>query len=366
VQLIGGNDGLNTVIPYRDPAYAPARPRRRVPKESVLPMEGNADLGFHPALTGLRDLYRTGHLAIVQGVGYPQPNRSHFESQTVWDSGDPTLQNRTLGWAGRLLDQLHDLRGEVAQGIAIEDLLPLSMTPVSAPVQTVPDVAKFGIQFRDRFLSEKSAVLDAYQKLYAMAVPESEERGYARRISREAFEGSSTVLNAIQNYQPKASYPATAFGKQIQSIAQLILGGVTAQVYHVFQNGYDHHSDQLTKHGPLLQELGDSLSAFYQDLQAYHLEEDVTVVVYTEFGRRVQENGSLGTDHGVAGITFVFGGQVRGGLYGDYPSLTDLDEGDLKFNVDFRSVYATLIDNWLGGNSADLLGGTFPLLNFLS
>ena len=363
VQLAGGNDGLNTVIPFRNGTYTKARPSLRYGSNEALPL-GTTGLALHPAMRALRDLYDTGRLAVIQGVGYPSPNRSHFESMDIWQTADPKL-SRYIGWAGRLLDEIHDRQGGLAQGVALSDELPLSLIAEKALVQTMEDPEKYQIQVEDRLKTEKSALLAAYRNLYSAETRETEGRRYVRETGGETYTGTVGFQSAIRRYQPKATYPGGGLGPQLQDVARMLIGGAPGQVYHASLNGFDTHASQRGTHGNLMSNLSESLAAFYLDLRAHDRHEDVTVVTFSEFGRRVFQNGSDGTDHGAASVMFVLGGLVRGGMYGNYPSLTDLDDGDLKHNVDFRSVYATLIDNWMGADADVALGGAFPRLGFL-
>jgi uncharacterized protein (DUF1501 family) len=217
----------------------------------------------------------------------------------------------------------------------------------------------------DRFKADRNRILTSFNKIYGATPQENERHQFVRSTGMDTYEGTTAFQNAIRNYQPKASYPGDGLGPELQSVARMLIGGSPTQVYHTTLGGFDTHSSQRGQHGNLLTNLSNSLAAFYTDLQAHNLHEDVTVVTFSEFGRRVAENGSDGTDHGAASVMFVTGGLVKGGLYGNYPSLTDLGDGDLKFNTDFRSVYATLIYNWMGGDPDTLLGATYPRLGFL-
>jgi uncharacterized protein (DUF1501 family) len=362
VQMQGGNDGINTVIPYKDPAYSAARTTLRYDSAKVLPITGT-DLGFHPAMTGFRDLYDAGRLAIVQGVGYPQPNLSHFASTDIWETGDPLLKDST-GWAGRLLDEIHDLQGGLSQGIAISDQLPTSLISEKSSVRTMQDPSSFSIQIDDRWSGEKTPLLRAFSGMYAAAPQEDDNRRYARETANDTYASTISLQNALKTYRPSATYPNNDLARQLQSVAQMIIGGSEAQVYQVMIGGFDTHSNQLTDHGNALRDLSSGMTAFYADLQGHNLHEDVTTVTFSEFGRRVQQNNG-GTDHGTASVLFVLGGSVQGGLYGNYPSLTNLDGGNLRYNMDFRSVYSALISNWMGADPVALLGGSFPPLGFL-
>jgi uncharacterized protein (DUF1501 family) len=365
VQLLGGNDGLNTLIPIKDPAYARNRYSIRYTSTNTLPI-GDGTVALHPAMTALRDLFNTGRVAVLQGVGYPNPNRSHFESQDIWETADidPFDYDSRIGWAGKLLDQIHDMRGGLTQGVSISDQLPLTLISEKSVGQTIDDADKYQIQIP--LSSEKNNVMLAYRNMYMNEImTEADAVRNVRRTGGDTYTSTIQFQNAIRNYAPAATYPGGGLGPQLQSVAKMIVGNSPTQVYHTALGGFDTHTNQLGSHYGLMQNLSASLAAFYRDLQGHGRHEDVTVVTFSEFGRRTYENGSAGTDHGAASVMFVTGGLVRGGFYGDYPSLTDLDDGDLKYNVDFRSVYATLIQNWMGANATELLGAGFPILGFL-
>lgn len=364
VQLQGGNDGVNTVIPYRNPAYARNRYNLRYSSQEVLPI-GTGGMALHPAMSSLRDLFDVGRVAVIQGVGYPNPNRSHFESTDIWETADvdPYDYDSRIGWAGKLLDQIHDLRGGLTQGVSISDQLPLTLISEKSVGQTLDDANNYQILISQA--TEKAQLMSAYRRMYNAAPQEPDALMTVRRTGYDTYYSTQQFQNAVRNYQPFATYPGGGLGPQLQSVAKMIVGGSATQVYHTVLGGFDTHTEQRGGHGNLLNNLSSSLTAFYRDLEGHKRHEDVVVVTFSEFGRRTYENGSAGTDHGAASVMFITGGLVRGGFYGNYPSLTDLDDGDLKHNVDFRSVYATLIQNWMGANAAQLLEGTFPVLGFL-
>ncbi|MBW3624520.1 MAG: DUF1501 domain-containing protein [Armatimonadetes bacterium] len=365
VQLQGGNDGINTVIPYRDPAYTRNRVNLRYNSNEALPI-GGGGMALHPSMTALRDLYNVGRVAVIQGVGYPNPNRSHFESTDIWETAaaDPYGYNARLGWAGKLLDEIHDLRGGLTQGVSISDQLPLSLISEKSVGQTIDDADQYRIQVN--LSTEKANLLTAYRTMYDLAATEADAVKTVRRTGSDTFYSTIQFQEAIRTYQSFASYPTGGLGPQLQSIAKMIVGNSPTQVYHAIIGGFDTHTNQRYGHGQLLKNLSDSLAAFYTDMEKHNRHQDVTVITFSEFGRRTYENGSSGTDHGAASVMFVTGGLVKGGFYGNYPSLTDLDDGDLKFNVDFRSVYATLIRNWMGADATKLLGAPYPILDFFA
>lgn len=353
VQMMGGNDGINTVIPFMDSAYHHARPTLGYSDTQVLAID-NSPVAFHPRMTALDKLYKEGHVAVIQGVGYPHPDLSHFRSTEIWQRADPTDTELT-GWLGRFLDEEHD-RMLVDQGISIGTETPLHLASDKGFVASVEDVNQFQVGSDQVYLTDRQNQLSALEQIYGLARDEPPFLQFVRTSSSEAVQETFRLQNAIKNSKSKATYPATGFGNSMRQISQLILGGASARIFNATIGGFDNHADQKNEHANLLGELSDTLAAFALDLQNNHRLQDVMVLTFSEFGRRVQENGSQGTDHGTASVLFAVGGGLTGGLYGSYPSLSNLDYGNLKFSTDFRSVYATVLDKWLGADADAILG----------
>jgi uncharacterized protein (DUF1501 family) len=354
VELSGGNDGINTVVPFADEGYARHRQLLRVPTDRLLRV--NDQVGLHPALRGAARLLESGRLAIVQGVGYPNPNRSHFESMAIWQTArltEPTHQPG--GWIGRALEETPRPDGN-------------GSGPVFVGVGAAP-VALTGRRVTPTTVSRLDDAL-----LRAPAPPRSAGRAdlpgddlaaFVRRAALDAYATSDALAEVVHGPDPGAGYPATALAERLRLVARLLRVGVGARVLYTTQPGYDTHFDQPALHPDLLAELGGALQAFLDDLAAAGLAERVLVLAFSEFGRRVQENGTRGTDHGTAGPVFLAGPGVRAGLAGTTPSLSDLDDGDLRTCLDFRRVYATVLEAWLGVPSRTPLHGTFELLPLL-
>jgi uncharacterized protein (DUF1501 family) len=370
VQLAGGNDGLNTVIPHGDPEYFKARPGIGIPKAAVLKIDDN--LGLHPQMAGFKELYDEGRLAIVQGVGYANPDRSHFRSMDIWHTARPDVENLQDGWLGRGLDQtLLGHEGELGALALGTNRLPLALLGAKVNVPSVSNLSAYHL--------ELGAGTEANQKLKRRLMHEIADRPAPANSSRTAAENldflRKTALTALSSadklrevtssYKPAVGYPANGLGEKLKIVAQIIAGEIGTRVIFVSLDGFDTHAQQLNAHQGLVAELSSAIRAFFQDLKGHGLEERAVVATFSEFGRRVKENGSLGTDHGAASQVFVAGPSVKGGLYGPHPSLTDLVEGDLKFHTDFRSVYATLLTRVLDWPAESVLGGAFPLLGFV-
>ncbi|AGA28645.1 DUF1501 domain-containing protein [Singulisphaera acidiphila] len=367
VQLDGGNDGLNTVVPYRDDAYRQRRPKLAIPAGEVLKI--NDRVGLHPSLEPFAKLLEQEQLAIVQGVGYPNPNRSHFDSMAIWQTAKTKLDKAAPGWLARALDRQTGPDGDAA-GLHIHEAFPLPGA-LSGGRQVVPSMARLE-QFRRRLGMPQGA--EAAAQIEALDRLARQERGtpgsplqFVERCSLITY-ASSARLEQIQKDRPaaKADYPEFyGLAQRLQLIAQLIKAGLTTSIYYTHLDGFDTHSGQLSQHANLLGELGTSLRAFLNDLKTSGEAERVVVLVFSEFGRRLNENGSGGTDHGTAAPVFLLGQPVKAGLHGSPLDLTRLEDGDPIHSVDFRQIYATLLDRWLQIPHRDILGAGFELLPVL-
>ncbi|HEX6510073.1 MAG TPA: DUF1501 domain-containing protein [Chloroflexota bacterium] len=361
IQLEGGNDGLNTIVPFGSSAYYQDRPNIAVPQKSVLPIDSM--VGFNPNLKGLKPLFDQGKVAIVQGVGYDNPSRSHFQGTAIWETADPNGTS-TTGWLGRYLDATLTDKPNPLAAIALGPLMPQTLITQKAPVTAIESVDSFRFQVAR---AVASPILDAYGHMYGSA-PEKlpASIGLVRSAGADAQQGVQDLQSLATNYRSTVQYPVNALARELQLVAQMISANLGTRVFHVSLNGFDDHVAEVFTHANLLKYLGDSLAAFYADLQAMGKSDQVVSLTFSEFGRRVRENAGRGTDHGTAAPMFIVGGKVKGGLYGDDPILSNLDDnGDLKYGVDFRSVYGTIIDGWLGGSSKAILGGSYERLPFL-
>src|SRR5215212_10297274 len=366
VQLAGGVDGLNTVVPYRDGAYRDARPQMGLPAEQLLPLNERAAL--HPALAKLKDLFDTGKVAIVEGVGYPNPTYSHFKAMDIWQAADPqgSLEN---GWLGRYFDGLTDLQGHPMAGASVGSRLPKAFYADKAPVAAIANEQTFGLQpaFGAKDNADRTATL---LKMYDVYRPANMPYAALLDTTLDSAQAASAHLQkAAGAYKPSVQYPQTPLASGFRILAELIDSGdpsTRLRVGQVTVPGFDTHTNQPTRLEALLTETSDALSAFWADIIGHGQAYDVLVMAWSEFGRRVKENAQQGTDHGSAGPLFVMGGQVKGGFYGEPVSLTNLDDGNLRFTTDFRSVYATVLEKWLGAPSADVLGKRFDTLEFVA
>ena len=365
VQLAGGNDGLNTLIPFQDGAYHDARPTLRQ-DQGVLTL--NAQLGLHPNLKGLKASWDAGQLAIVQGVGYPNPNLSHFASMSIWETAN-VQSGIGDGWLGRYLnylDQVGESPNHALEGVSAGSLVPPEMRS-KTPVMALQSLKTFRLQP----VNEHGTIVDVEDPLLKFygAFKGSGPAPFGALLDTtlsEALQASHSLQATDASYQPKATYPANSpISSSLKLVAETIVSGLGVRVAHVTLGGFDNHAREKPVHDKLLLDLDQALAAFMQDLSGHGLGDRILIMTWSEFGRRVKENGSAGTDHGTAAPMFLLGTPVKGGLYGSEPSLTDLDNGNLKFTTDFRSVYASVLQDYLKAPASDLLGGNFETLPLL-
>ncbi|MGB8267457.1 MAG: DUF1501 domain-containing protein [Candidatus Velthaea sp.] len=356
IQMSGGNDGLNTVVPYADDSYHRVRPVIGLAPNSVLKLDER--IGLNPALAGLMELYKEGQVALVQGVGYPNPNRSHFEATQIWETASPERPQQ-YGWIGRYLDRTYPPNVKppsLFQAVALGDTLPAALV---AQHVDVPAIAALNGYAYNTIKDAKTSAGALYDGARPGASP---YLGLIADTARQAYHGGDALRAKIANYTPQATYPNDAFSNQLKLAAQLIGSDAGTRIVFVSIGSFDTHANQRVQQDRLLKILGDGLRAFYADLAAHGIDKNVLAMTFSEFGRRVTQNASNGTDHGTAMPLFVIGGAVKGGIYGEHPSLTDLEGGDLKFHTDFRAVYATVLKNWLGHDPSDVIAGSYQTL----
>ncbi len=372
VQFTGGNDGLNTVIPYSDPAFYQVRQTLAVPQTQVLDLDGK--VGLSPSLRNLKRLYQGGNVAVIQGVGYPNPNRSHFRSMEIWQTAAPEKAGGTAsGWLGRYLDASaaddQAARDAAFRAANIGSQLPRTFWDSTTLVPSIASLNSYAFQTDTRYPKDQSAQLDVIEQICDAASQHGEYEDYIRRAALDALGSSATLKKIVSNYQVKGDYGTAAaknpFSDGLKMVAQMIGSGLETQIYYITSGGFDTHANEKTVHDLLMKNFDDAVNAFFIDLEAAGRTDDVLLMTFSEFGRRVKENGSGGTDHGTALPMFLISGGIRGGVYGNHPSLTDLDNGDLKFNIDFRAVYGSVLRNWLGADPSLVVGDGYPNLAFL-
>lgn len=364
VQLSGGNDGLNTVIPYRDDRYHRARPTLRIPPDRALKLD--KDLGLHPDMSGFKRLYDDGLLGVLTNVGYPNPDRSHFRSMDIWHTALLQPEEARDGWLGRVVDRCSgklDAQG-VAAPVALhfdDQILPLALHTQRTPVPSIRSIDAFRLQ-NDAERIERSL---AAARPAAAPGAAFEDLLFVQRTAVSSCANARRLERLRAGAAAGPPYPGYALAANLRQIAELIGADFGPRIYYTSLGGFDTHARQVLAHGPLLRELADSVAAFFDDLRSRRLADRVILLTFSEFGRRVAENGGQGTDHGAAAPMFVVGPSVRGGVLGGAPDLGALLEGDVRHETDFRGVYATLLDDWLETPSRTILGAAFDPVRVL-
>jgi uncharacterized protein (DUF1501 family) len=370
LQLSGGNDGLNTVIPYSDDVYKKGRPSLAIGADRIRKVDSY--IGLHPSMEGFSKLLEDHRLGIVQGVGYPTPDRSHFSSMDIWQSarrdtggsGDGAFASnaghRATGWLGRLLDSQSDAGGASGDLPAVQlssgaARLPLALVGEHAHVTSIQSPEAFKLDDG----GDTRVARAIQQATEATRAGNDDLVTFLQDGARAALRSSKQVQESLNRYKTDVKYPETNLARRLKTIAQLIDAGLATRIYYLDLDGFDTHASQAASHANLLGELSGAVTAFTRDLDQHGHGQRAMLMTFSEFGRRLRENASQGTDHGAAAPMFLAGGKVKPGLLGKYPSLTDLDEGDLKFTTDFRSVYAAVLEQWLGVAAEPILGGRF-------
>ncbi len=363
IQLTGGNDGLNTVIPYSDPLYYDNRPTVGIPREQVLPI--NNHLGFNPAMQPIKDLYDQGKVAVIQGIGYPNPNRSHFRSMDIWHTCEPDKVG-TEGWLGRVIRDLDPRKENVLTGVNFGRGLPRALAVSGVPVASVSVLESYGVLNGITNEMERGEALDIFSRMYAPTVGSGAVLDYLVQTGNDVLQGADILKAAPSKYKTSIEYANSIISKNLQGIAKVLTANLGTRIFYTQHGGYDTHANQGPFHPKLLTELSQGISDFYADLREHQAADNVVMFVFTEFGRRVHDNGS-GSDHGSGGVAFAIGDPVKGGLYSEYPSLKPepLLEGDLKYTVDFRGVHGTLVEKWMGLDAMPVVGGNFQQLDFV-
>lgn len=357
VQLGGGNDGLNTVVPWGNDDYYRNRPGINIAANDVLKIKDADGYGLHPSLADLMALYDEGLVATIHGVGYPNPNRSHFTSMDIWHTADPQRPTGN-GWLGRYFDAACAGTPDPNIGIAIGREAPLAMTGKEVTAVSFENPSLFQWMGEEVEGSLEKPYDEVNRAGELQGVDPNSQLGFLTRTALDAQVASDQILSAVRR-PSTADYPGNALAQQLRMVAAMIGGGLPTRVYYVTLGGFDTHAGQPGTHANLLTQFATSMRAFYEDLKAQGNADRVLTMTFSEFGRRVRQNASAGTDHGTAAPMFLMGPMVKPGVHGAHPSLTDLDAGDLKFTLDFRSVYATVLEKWLGADSRKILGSTF-------
>lgn len=356
LQLSGGNDGLNTVIPVRNDLYYKARPKLGIVKDKALSVTDEVSL--HPALTGFKELFDDGSLAILNNVGYPNPDRSHFRSMDIWHTASQSSEYWTNGWVGRYLDSQCKGRDKPTQAIELDDVLSLALKGEDIKGIAVKDPRRLYGTANEKFFRE---VMKNHKD-------EAGEQpvDYLYKTMAETLSSADYIFKQSRMHPTNAEYPKSDLGNSLKTIASLIYSEINTKVYYVSLGSFDTHINQDAQQQRLFTEMNDAVKAFVKDLKQQHRFEDVMLFTFSEFGRRVNQNASNGTDHGTANNMFlVSGGLKQKGILNAMPDLADLNEGDLKFNVDFKNVYATILNKWLKADDKSILTKQYDYLNFI-
>ncbi len=364
IQLAGGNDALNTVVPYNDGHYYDFRPAVSFAPDDVLRLSD--DVGLNPNMGSMKRVWDEGNLAIIQGAGYPNPNRSHFRSMDIWHTAESEKIGDT-GWLGACIRELDPEARNVLTGVNFGRGLPRALSAEGVSVASVGNLETYGLfpDIQDEWL--KKYALDAFTKMYGGSEGKDAVAEFLGSTGMDALKGADILRTAPEKYSSSVEYAANPIAQGLKNVAQVMFADLGTRVYFVSQGSYDTHAGQVDAHGKLWTELSAAVGDFTDDLKEHGRYEDTLILMFSEFGRRIEDNGS-GTDHGSGGHAFVLGGGVEGGLYGDYPSLKAEDhlEGDLHFSNDFRSTYDTIVDRWFGLDPMDVLPRRYDQFEFIA
>ncbi len=364
VQLTGGNDYLNSVIPFTDSNYYENRLSFSVPQENVVKLNGR--LGFHPTMEPMKEIYERGDLAIINGVGYENSPRSHFRSMDIWHTCEPEKIG-TEGWLGRAIRDLDPNGDNPITGVNIGQALPRALTVPGVPVASVSDLNTYGLLTNIENEYVRTNVLERFSNMYGQAIGSGPVNDYLARTGLDALKGADILKQALDGYSSTVEYGASSISRSLKDVAMIHTANLGTRVFYTQLGSFDTHASQPPVFDKLWTELSRAITDFWEDLRNHDADKDVVMFLFSEFGRRVKDNGS-GTDHGAAGACFALGPSVKGGIYGDYPSTdaSQLEQGDLVPNQDFRGVYSTIAEDWLGLDPVPIVDGHFEKPGFIS
>jgi len=362
-QLSGGNDYLNTVIPYNDSRYRDYRPTVGIPDDQVLPLDGH--VGLHPEMGPIKNMYDAGDVAIVHGIGYQNSPRSHFRSMDIWHTCEPDTLG-TEGWLGRVVKEIDPNKENVVTAVSMGPSLFRALASPGVPVACVEDLESYGLLTGISERQQRDRILERYKRLYAPAIGSGPVMDFLGQTGLDALHGADILKVAPERYSSSVEYADTAIARKLRSIAQVHLANLGTRVFYCDLGSFDSHSNQAGIHAGLWSEASAAIQDFWDDLREHDAVDNVIMMLFSEFGRRTHDNGS-GTDHGAAGVSFLIGDAVKGGQYSEYPStrLEDLEQGDLVPNLDFRSLYSTILEDWLDLDATPIVCGTFEKLGVI-
>ena len=357
VQLSGGNDYLNTIVPYGDGLYYDFRGAIHIKPEDVLPIDDRT--GFRPGMEAIKRLWDEGKVAIIHGIGYPNPNRSHFRSMDIWHTALPEdIGNE--GWLGRTTQELDPDGENVLTAVNFGRGLPRALGKRGVPVASVGNLETYGLFTDVGDEGRRKTVLDTFAKMYGSANGGDAVMEFLGQTGTDALKGADILRTAVDKYQSNVEYASSSIGQNLRDAAQVMFADLGTRIYYTQQGSYDTHAGELATHYQLWSELSAAVGDFMDDMDEHNAGDDTALLLFSEFGRRIKDNGS-GTDHGSGGVAFLIGNNVKGGIYSSYPSLKERDhlEGDLHFNNDFRITYTSILEDWLGLDAVPIVNGTF-------
>ena len=358
IQLTGGLDFMNTLIPYTEGIYYDSRPVVGIARETMLPI--NDTLAFHPSAARLKELYEAGNVAVVQGIGYENSSRSHFRGMDIWHTCEP-VKIATEGWVARLIRELDPQSRDPLTCVNFGRGLPRALAGAGVTATSVGDLDNYGLMTSVQIKEERDQDLDLFKRMYTPAIGAGLVMDYLAQTGRDVLKGADRLKEAPPKYATTVEWGSNPIAKSLRDVARVHTAGLGTRIFYTQHAGYDYHSHEPLNHGRLLGELSGAISDFLQDLRDHDAADEVTILVFTEFGRRIIDNGS-GTDHGSGGGAYIIGEQVNGGLYAEYPSVLRknwLNNEDLRPTIDFRGVYGTVLEQWMGVDPAPIVGGQY-------
>jgi len=366
LQLTGANDYMNTVIPYTNGEYYDNRPKVRIPQDTVLPIDD--ELAFNPNMGPLKDMYDNGNVAIIHGIGFENSPRSHFRAMDIWHTCEPEVVG-TEGWVAKVVRDLDPQGENVLKCVNFGQGLPRALALRGVPITSVSNLESYGVMSSVPGISgeeERARLLDRFARMYAPAIGTGATMDYLGQTGRDALMGADIIKAAPENYTSTIEYADNGIAKYLRDVARVHTANLGTQIFYTAHGPFDTHFNQPPMHARLWTEVSGAISDFFDDLREHDAADNLIMMIFTEFGRRVRDNGT-GTDHGAGGGAFIIGDQVKGGMYGNYPSLKpeDLNQGDLDPSYDFRGFYSSVVDQWLGLDPVPIVGGKFEQIQFV-
>ena len=363
LQLTGGNDYLNTVIPYTDSNYYDARPSLQISEDTVLKLDDQ--LGLHPAMGPMKEIYGQGNMAIIHGIGYENSSRSHFRSLDIWHTAEPDKVGAE-GWLALATRELDPAGENPVTAVSVGHGLPRALMAPGVSVASVADLSTYGLYTGDQQQEQRVKMLERFANMYGPAIGSGPVMDYLGQTGLDALNGADMLKNAGESYSSSVEYAASSIGGKLRDVATIHTAQLGTRIFYTEHNGFDTHASQPNNHATLWTEVSQAIADFWDDLREHDADDNVMMFLFSEFGRRVRDNGS-GTDHGSAGVSFAIGSKVKGGMHSEYPQTKSeaLVEGDLAPNQDFRGVYASILEDWLGVDPVPIVNGHFEHPEFI-